>query len=203
REVAPPVTAEQLGRIGVPEDTGTLFGEDAVTRERSKHAVEGVHVRTDVTRYILDGSRAVCERVGDPEIGGDRERTRRQRAAQPVPDDRLGCDGAHRRATAIAAATSSISSAAIVRQSSSVRSLRTSATTGGSAARSRDASPGSSSTPALGRSYSGSAPPPGRASVSTTTPSVSAASRSARARTPSTGSRSLPSARTSRSPPSP
>src|SRR5439155_3747691 len=122
-----PARAEKLGGGRVAEDARLFLCEDAVARERAEEAVQRVPLGASLARELADRPWARGERVGDAEVGHDAERSRGERAAQEVPELTLGRDLAHPRARTTAAATSSRSPSARVRQSSRQRPSRTTA----------------------------------------------------------------------------
>jgi hypothetical protein len=126
-------------------------------------------------------------------VSDDDHRPRRPDSIPPdlLQDDRFPGGPGHVRAAAMAAATSSTSASAIVRQSSRQRPSRTRAITGVSAPRSGAASSSSTAQAKLGSSASGRAPPPTRPTVCSTSPPTRPASHSARARTAARGSPSI------------
>ena len=111
---------------------------------------------------------------GDVEIGDDRERLRRHRAAQEVPEHGSGERSLMgvRRDRGGDLFDLGVGERAAVEQHAGRRGRC--ATTGGSPSRSGSASSSSTAHAALGSSASGSAPPPTRATVSSTSPPTSA-----------------------------
>jgi len=82
REVAPAAAGpEQRRGAGIPEDAGRDLSEDSVARERAQDPMQRVPVRSGFAREVGDGARAVGERICDPEVGCDPERTRHECAA--------------------------------------------------------------------------------------------------------------------------
>src|SRR4029453_5598693 len=151
------------------EDARLGLAEHAVARQRPEHTLKCVGVGAGRVGKLRNRSRAAAERVGDPELGNDPERSGGKCAAEKIPNARLGSLGCH-RAARTAFATSSTSESASVRQSSSRRPSRTIPTTAGSPARRRAPSSSSTAHAKLGSSVSGSAPPPTRPTVSSRTP---------------------------------
>ena len=86
RELRPAGAQQQLRGVGVPESARLLLGEDAVTRERSKQAVQNVGVDAGLARKLVHRPRTVGERLGDAQVGDDPQRLRHERPAQEVPE---------------------------------------------------------------------------------------------------------------------
>ena len=81
REVAPVlVRAQSARRRRVPETARRDLLEDAIARERAKHAMQGVGVRTGLAREVIDRSRPVGEPVRNAKTG------KAQRAGIVLPD---------------------------------------------------------------------------------------------------------------------
>jgi hypothetical protein len=74
REIVPAVDGQELGGRRIAEDARLLFGEDRVTGECTKKALQGVGVGTACGRELGDRPRFPSEPARDVELGDEAER---------------------------------------------------------------------------------------------------------------------------------
>ena len=196
-EVVPAAAASKnLRRFRVLEHTRLGLGEDPVACQRAQQPLEGVRIRAGLAGELRDGFRTVRERVRDSEISDDRKSPRGERAAQEVPNLRLGSEPSSRGSNhGRDLIHLRIRERAAVEQQTSVADDADHRRVAG-AERRGELLPTAHAK--LGSSASGNAPPPTRPTVSSMSPSTRPASRSARARTAASGSTSIRSTGTSR-----
>ena len=89
REVVPAVAPEQLDASVLPKTPGDTSAKtpSLASARRSGAACRG---RPRPRGQLGDGPRPIGERVGDPEVDGDRERPRGERAAKQIPEAASG-----------------------------------------------------------------------------------------------------------------